>query len=61
VLSYARESTNRVKKSVIKEFFFEIVIVLVRKGSYRTSNIVKDTENLKSGKKRKNSKNLVND
>ena len=35
VLSDARESTNRVKKSVIKEFFSEIVVFLVRKGWYR--------------------------
>src|SRR6218665_632354 len=38
------------KKGVIKEFFSEIVVVLVRKGSYTTLNIVKDTENL--GKER---------
>jgi len=35
------------------------VIVLVRKGSYTTLNIVKDTENL--GKERENPINLVND
>ena len=58
-MSDARESTNRVKKGVIKEFFSEIVVVLVRKGSYTTLNIVKDTENL--GKERENPKNLVND
>ena len=33
VLSDARESTNRVKKGVIKEFFPEIVFFLVGKGS----------------------------
>ena len=61
VLSNARESTNRVKEGVIKEFFSEIglVVVLVSKGSYTTLNIVKDTGNL--GKERKNPKNLVND
>jgi len=59
VLSDARESTNRVKKGVIKEFFSETVVVLVRKGSYVTLNIVKDTENLV--KERENQKNLVND
>jgi len=44
VLSDARESTNRVKEGVVKEFFSEIVVVLVRKGSYRptTFNIVKE-------------------
>ena len=51
MLSDAREITNRVKNGVIKEFFSEIVVVLVRKGSY--------TENL--GKERENPKNLVND
>ena len=55
----ARESTNRVKRGVIKEFFSEIVVVLVRKGSYTTFNIVKETENL--GKERENPENLVND
>ena len=45
------------KKSVIKEFFSEIVVVLVRKGSYTTFNIVKNTDNL--GKE--NPKNQVND
>ena len=34
MLSDARESMNRVKKGVIKEFFSEIVVVLVRKWSY---------------------------
>jgi len=29
VLSDARESTNRIKKGVIKDFFSEIVVVLV--------------------------------
>src|SRR6218665_3552726 len=33
VLSEARESTNRVKKGVVKEFFSEIVIFLLKKGS----------------------------
>ena len=33
-----------------KEFFSEIVVVFVRKWSYTTSNIVKNTENL--GKER---------
>jgi len=38
----AKESTNRVlKKGVIKEFFSEIVVFLVSKGSYTTLNIVK--------------------
>ena len=41
VLSDARESTNTVKKGVIKKFFSEIVVFLVRKGSYTTFNIVK--------------------
>ena len=59
MLSDARESTNRVKKGVIKEFFSEIVVVLVRKGSYTTLNIVKDMENLVE--ERENPKNLVND
>ena len=61
MLSNARESmyTNRVKKGVINEFFSEIVVVLVRKGSYTTSNIVKDTEN--QVKERENPKNLVNE
>src|SRR6218665_1286514 len=44
---------------VIKEFFSEIVVVLVRKGSYTTLNIVKDMENLVE--ERENPKNLVND
>jgi len=47
------------KNGVIKEFFSEIVVLVVRKGSYMTLNIVKDRENL--GKGRKNLKNLVND
>jgi len=47
------------KKGVIKKFFSEIVVVLVRKGSYTSLNIVKDTENLV--KERENPKNLVND
>ena len=53
MLSDARESTNRVKNGDIKEFISEIVVVLVRKGSYKKLNIglVKDTENLE--KKRK--------
>ena len=37
----------------------EIAVVLVRKGSYTTLNIAKETENL--GKERENPKNLVND
>src|SRR6218665_352889 len=44
MLSDARESTNRVKKRChIKEFFSELVVFLVRKGSYTytTLNIVK--------------------
>jgi len=40
-LSDTRERTNRVKKSVIKEFFSEIVVFLVKKGSYTTFNTVK--------------------
>jgi len=55
-LSDARENTNRVKKG---EFFSEIVVFLVRKGSHTTLNLVKDTENL--GKERENPKNVVND
>jgi len=43
------------EKGVIKEFFSEIVVIFVRKGSYTTFNIV----NL--GKERENPKNLVND
>ena len=41
VLSDARESTNRVKQDIIKEFFSEIVVFLVRKGPYTAFNIVK--------------------
>ena len=41
MLSDVRESTNRVRKRCIKEFFSEIVVFLVRKGSYTTFNIVK--------------------
>ena len=41
VLSDARESTNRVKKGVIKKFFSEIVVFLVKKGSYTTFNTAK--------------------
>ena len=46
---------EEIKKCVIKEFFSEIVVVLARKGSYTTFNIVKDTENpgTKKGKIRK--------
>jgi len=40
-LSDARESTNRVKKDVIKEFFSKIVVFLVKKGSYTTFNTAK--------------------
>src|SRR6218665_3050451 len=36
VLSDARESMNRVKNGLIKEFFSEIVVFLVKKGSYTT-------------------------
>jgi len=43
-LSDARESRNRVKKGVIKELFSEIVVFLMRKGSYRTFNIAKIRE-----------------
>jgi len=32
---------NRVKKRVVKEFFSEIVVFLVEKGSYMTFNTVK--------------------
>jgi len=59
VLSDERESTNRVKKGVIKEFFSEIVIFLVRKGLYTTFNIVKRYD--KSGKRKGKSENLVDD
>jgi len=52
VLSDARESTNRVNKGVIKEFFSEIVVVLMRKGSYTILNIVKDRENLVKERKK---------
>ena len=41
MLSDARESTNRVKKGVVKEFFSEIVPFLVKKWSYTTFNRVK--------------------
>ena len=41
VLSDARESTNRVKKGLTKEFFSEIVGFFVKKGSYTTFNTVK--------------------
>ena len=41
MLSDARESTNRVKTGVIEEFFSEIVLFLVKKGSYTTFNAVK--------------------
>ena len=56
MLSDVRESTNR---GVIKEFFSEIVVVLLRKGSHTTLNTAKYTENL--GKDRENPKNMVND
>jgi len=36
VLSDARESTNRVKNGLIKEFFTEILVFLVKKGPYMT-------------------------
>ena len=38
VLSDARESKNRVKKGLIKEFFSEIMVFLVKKGPYTTFN-----------------------
>src|SRR6218665_3958475 len=41
MLSDARESTNGVKKGVIKELFFEIGFFLVKKGSYMTFHTVK--------------------
>ena len=59
MLSDARESTNRVKKGVVKEFFSEIVLFLVKKGSYNDIEQSKDTENLE--KERENLKNLVDD
>jgi len=58
-LSDERESTNRVKKAVIKEFFSEIVVFLVRKGSYTTFNIVKIQKIWE--KKREDLKNLLDD
>jgi len=62
VLSDARESVNRsrkFKKGVIMEIFSEIVVFVVRKGSYTTFNISRERENL--GKERENPKKLVND
>jgi len=50
----ARKYEQGKKNGVIKEFFSEIVAVLVRKGSYTTLNIVNDTENL--GKETENPK-----
>ena len=47
MLSDARESrpTNRVKKGVIKKFFSEIAVFLVRKGSYGLRHLTyKDTK-----------------
>ena len=41
VLSGARESTNRVKKGVIKKLFSEIGVFLMKKGSYMTFKTVK--------------------
>jgi len=35
MLSDARERMNRVKDGLIKEFFYEIVFFLVKKGSYK--------------------------
>ena len=59
VLSDSRESTNRVKKGVVKEFFFsEIVVLLVKKGSYTTFNTVKIR---RIWKKKGKSENLVDD
>ena len=56
MLSDARESTNRVKKGVDKELFSEIVLFLVKKGSYTTFNTVgpKDTENLEKEREKQN-------
>src|SRR6218665_560481 len=51
VLSDARESTNRVKNGLIKEFFSEIVVFLVKKGSYTTFNTVKKRKISKTGVK----------
>jgi len=55
VLSDTRESTNRVIKGVIKKLFSEVVVFLVRKGSYTTFYIVKIR------KIWENPKNLVDD
>jgi len=41
VLPDARESTNKVKKGVVKELFSEIVVFLAKKGSYTTFKTVK--------------------
>jgi len=41
VLSDAHESTNRIKKGIIKELLSKIVVFLVKKGSYTTFNTVK--------------------
>src|SRR6218665_3193210 len=38
---HGHESTNRVKKGVVKELFSEIVVSLVKKGSYTTFKAVK--------------------
>ena len=40
-MSDACESTNRVKKGVIKELFSEIGVFLVKKGSYTTLQAAK--------------------
>ena len=51
VVGCARKYTKRVKRGVIKEFFSEIVVVLVRKGSYTTFNIGHSERYGKSGKR----------
>jgi len=63
VLSDARESTNRVKKGVIKELFSEIGVFLVKKGSYMTFHTVKIWKIFKKiGKKdRENLENMAGD
>jgi len=58
VLSDAR-NCKQSKKGVIKEFFSEIVVFLVRKGSYRTFNTAKIRKIWE--KKGKIRKNLVDD
>ena len=49
VVGCARKNEQS-KNGVIKEFFSEIVVVHVRKGSYTTLNIVKDMENPGKGR-----------